>query len=635
MRWIFRILGGLVIAALLLGAGVFLLPGEKIASVALEQIRAATGREVTLEGDVELSYYPVLRVRTGPVTIANADWSAQGPMLQARALLIGVETAPLFRGQIRIKALEIEAPELLLERAGDGRVNWEIESGAGGAGGRQLAVALDKVALRQGSVRYLDHADGSRQAFSGVDAELRAPDLEGRAELTLSMAMTKGAEPVRLTGTIGQLMPFTRGETVAVTAKLSAGGGAVDFLGRANVQGDAAGEVTADLPQTAGFAGALGLGAVAPPTGMGQRIGARGKVVLTGGEKLALRQMELKLDQNALAIDADFDFSAGRPYVTARLKAGALDFSGLGGGGSGAPSTGWSGDTFDAGFLSAVNGQARLTATSIDLGTLTFGASDIGMTLERSRAVFSLTKVAAYEGMLGGEFVINNRSGLSVGGNLTMREVETQTFLSQVAGVTRLSGKAGGRVKFLGVGQTLDTIMKSLSGEGSLSMGGGHIKGIDLDELMRSGGGSGGTTIFDTLAATFTMDKGNLFNSDLKLVLPNVEATGKGRIGIGARDIDYLVTPVALKARGGKGLAIPVRIRGPWSNPRILPDLGAAVDLNLAEEKKALEDKAKKAVTQKLEEELNLKVEEGQSLEDAVKQKAEEEIMRGLQKLLE
>lgn len=634
MRWIFRIFGALLMALIVLVGGVFLLPGEKIANVALEQIRAATGREVSFEGDVELSWYPVLGVKAGKVTIANADWSENGPMLTAEALSVGVETAPLFSGQIRIRALEIEAPDLLLERRADGRGNWEIGSGEAGAGGRQLALSLDRVVMTGGHVRYLDHSDGSRQAFNGLDAELKAPDLAGRAELSLAMAMAEGQGKAELDAVIDGLAGFLGGEAVPVRADLGAGGGTLHFEGRAGTSGDAAGAVTADLPEVAKFAAALGLGAVAPPQGFGRRIGAEGQIVLTRGQELALRQMALRLDQNAMTLDADMDFSAGRPHVTARIKAGVLDFSTLGGGESGGGGEGWSTARIDAGALAAVNGSARLTAQSIDLGDLKLGASDIGMTLDRSRAVFTLAKLDAYEGSLGGEFVINNRSGLSVGGDLRAEGVETKTLLGDMAGITRLSGKAGGRLKFLGVGQSMDAIMKSLSGEGALEMGQGHIAGFDLDKLMRSGNGSGGTTIFDTLDASFTLEKGNMRNSDLKLLLPNVEATGKGRIGLGARDIDYLFTPVALKARDGKGLAIPVRIKGPWSGPKITPDLGAAVDLNFAEEKKELEDKAKAEVQKKLEEKLDMQVEEGQSLEDAVKQKAEEELLRGLQNLL-
>ncbi|MEP1933810.1 MAG: hypothetical protein ABJJ37_21265, partial [Roseibium sp.] len=115
----------------------------------------------------------------------------------------------------------------------------------------------------------------------------------------------------------------------------------------------------------------------------------------------------------------------------------------------------------------------------------------------------------------------------------------------------------------------------------------------------------------------------------------NFKADGKGRVGLGKQDIDYLFTPVALRANSGNGLAIPVRIRGPWANPKITPDVSAAIDLNLDKEKKKLEEKARKDVERKLQKELGVKAKKGQSTEDALKDKAEKELKRGLLKLLE
>ncbi|HCI06185.1 MAG TPA: AsmA family protein, partial [Sulfitobacter sp.] len=188
----------------------------------------------------------------------------------------------------------------------------------------------------------------------------------------------------------------------------------------------------------------------------------------------------------------------------------------------------------------------------------------------------------------------------------------------------------------------VDAIMRSLSGNGALRLGQGTIQGLDLNTLMGSGNGSGGTTVFDSLGATFAINAGNLRNDDLLFVLPNYEARGKGRVGLGAQDIDYLFTPAALRANSGKGIAIPVSIKGPWSNPRIQPDLEAAINLNLAEEKaklkekaKALEDDTKARAQEKLEKELGVSTQDGQSVEDAVKKKLEDKLKGELFKLFD
>ena len=162
--------------------------------------------------------------------------------------------------------------------------------------------------------------------------------------------------------------------------------------------------------------------------------------------------------------------------------------------------------------------------------------------------------------------------------------------------------------------------MNGLSGKGAVSMARGTIKGIDLDSLMRQGLATGGTTVFDSLSASYTMENGNLFNSDLLLSLPVISAAGEGRIGLGARDIDYLFTPRTASADSGGGVVIPVRIRGPWADPRIWPDME--------------KEQARQAVEEKIRDELNLPTTEGQSLEDAAKEKLETEILKGLGRLL-
>ena len=119
------------------------------------------------------------------------------------------------------------------------------------------------------------------------------------------------------------------------------------------------------------------------------------------------------------------------------------------------------------------------------------------------------------------------------------------------------------------------------------------------------------------------------------LILPQVETRGVGRIGLGRQDIDYLITPVAVRARSGSGLAIPVRISGPWASPRIVPDVGAALELNFEQERKAIEDQVQQEVGRALEKELGIVTEQGQSTEDAIQDKLEKELGRSLKKLFD
>ena len=369
------------------------------------------------------------------------------------------------------------------------------------------------------------------------------------------------------------------------------------------------------------------------PQGLGQRITASADLTLTEDRMLSLRDLVADLGGNTLRGAADVALN-GTPQVNAQLNAGALDLSGLtgggtvaGGGSAGNSGSGWPTSRIDASGLAAFNGAIALSADSIDLGALRLGASRTLLSNDR----FELRDVAAYGGRFTGELVMNNRSGLSVGGAVQARGVQMNPLLRDLIGLSRFTGLGDAEVSFLGVGQTVDAIMRSLSGSGAVNVGRGSIEGIDLDALLGSYDVKGGTTVFDSLGARFVMDKGVMRNDDLLLLLPNFNATGLGQIDLGAQTLDYTVTPKALRVNGGRGLAVPVRIVGPWADPQIKPDLQAAIDLNFAEEKAKVED----TVKQKLADELNVSPLEGQSIEDAVKDKVEDKLKKRLLRFLE
>jgi len=648
MRWIFRLIGAVVVmAAVILGALVFL-PSERIAQIAADQLSKATGRAVTLSGETTLSLYPVLGVSTGSVEVANADWSGAEPMLRAESLKIGVAPIPLLSGEIRITGLEIAQPQIRLERAADGRVNWDLgvdgvapsgqSDGGEPATSSRLALTLDRALITAASLRYTDHGSGAVQEIRDMDFDLRWPDYEGRA--TFEAVLRQAGAPVNVAGHVDRLGASIDGEVTPVMALVDGPGGGAAFEGRAGATPQAQGRLDLDLSDTAAFLAALGLGSVDLPEGFGTRIYGGADVTLTEARQVAVRGMALDLGGNAISGSADIDFSGDVPRINADLDAGALDLSQASGAGGGAGSggggdSGWSRAAIDASGLALANGAVALRADSIDLGDLKLDRTRLRITLDRSRAVVGLQEVRAYDGRVTGEFVANNRSGLSVGGDLSAEGIDLERFLGDAMDITRFSATASGTLQFLGVGQSVHAIMNSLSGEGRIGTGRGVISGIDLDRLMRSGEVTGGTTVFDEMSASFTMEDGNLYNRDLAMRLPLARATGEGRVGLGARDIDYLFTPVLLEGETRRGLAIPVRIRGAWADPRITPDLEKALDLNLREERKELEDQAEERLDRELRERLDLDTREGQSLEDAIREKVEDRALKSLRRLFD
>jgi AsmA protein len=641
MAWLFRILGALVVMVVICAVALLMLPGDRIAQVAVDQIKAQTGRDVVLRGQTTVSYYPVLGVSTGAVEIANAEWSEAGPMLVADSLKLGVDLMSLINGDVRITGLEMVNPQVLLEIGRDGRANWELgvdgvaPSGQPSGVSTALALSLDRALITGGQVQFTDHGSGARYQVDDLSLDLRWPQYRGTAQLALA-ARPQGAGLISLSGEIGNLAALIEGDSTSASLAAQADGGTLRYDGGFAMPLDLDGSLAVNLSDTGAFLAALGLPGIDLPPGLGRKASATANLRLTPAMDLSLRGLALTLDQNSLDGAVDVALGQDVPMVNATLAAGLIDLSAAaaggdaGGTGGGAADAGWSKTPIDASGLGLFNGRIDLTATGLRVAGLSFADASLTITVDRSRAVVVLNRLSGYSGGMSGQVVANNRNGLSVGGSLRATSVEMESLLNDLAGINRFTGKADTDLEFLSSGNSLHAIMNGLSGKGSLSMARGTIKGIDLDSLMRQGLATGGTTVFDSLSASYTMENGNLFNSDLLLRLPVISASGEGRIGLGARDIDYLFTPRTASADSGGGVVIPVRIRGPWADPRIWPDMEKAIDLNLKAEK----EEARQAVEDKIRDELNLPTNEGQSLEDAAKEKLETEILKGLGRLL-
>ncbi|TDK41239.1 AsmA family protein [Antarcticimicrobium luteum] len=637
MKWIFRIIGIVVAAAALAVVGVLFLPSERIAQIAADQIEAQTGRAVRIEGGVRVSLWPVLGAETGPVTLANADWAGAEPLLRADGLAIGVDARALIGGTMRVTRIVARQPVLNLTTRADGLGNWVFANaaaaGTGGTAGTEgnaaAPVTLDRLELTGARLFYSD-AGAAPVTLGPLDLNLDWPQGQDAADLTARLSQNGAV--IELSARIGAMQGLLAGKVVPLTASAAVGKARLGFDGRASIAGDAAGRVTAESPDTAALMAALGLGAVDLPKGAGRSAGLSAEATFTTDGRLSLRDMTLVLDQNRITGAADVTLAA-TPTVIAELSAGALDLSalgGAGGSGGGGAEAGWSTAPIDAGALGLFDGSVRLSAQGIDTGSIRLGPTEASLTLERSRAVLKLQPATIFGGSLRGQLVANGRKGLSLRGDLKAENVDMTALLRDLAGIERLSGKGTASVEFLGSGASMDAIMRSLSGQGNLSVGRGVISGIDLDKLFRSGAVTGGTTVFDSLTASYRIEGGNLRNEDLLLLLSSFKVAGSGRIGIGARDLDYLITPTAFEGTDSAGLQVPMRVTGPWSNPRFRPDLDAASKARLEEQKDKLEQRAK----EKLQEKLNLTIEDGQNAEEAIKDRLEDEAAKQLKKLL-
>ena len=650
IRWMIRSVFALLLLAVFAIAALFILPTERIARVATDKFTQITGRTLTIEGSVRPTVWPTLGVKTGPVTVSNADWSTAGPMVQASALEIGVDMAALIAGQVRVTGIRAENPRILLERARDGRENWVFGGSGGGSASPGMAgegtpFSLDLAEITGGSFRFIDHGTGSDIALTEVSGSVQIPSFTGPAEIALTATMN--GQEANVTAKLSDFKAFLEGRLIGLDLTLTAGPARLAFGGRGGWNPMALeGDLTADLADLTAITRLVGAPRPDLPQGLGAgNVSLSGKVTVTQKASLHLRGGSLALDDNRLSLDADLTTDGARPKLSAQISAGALSLAGLSGGqgggaSGGAQAAGWPTTPIDVSALGVMDAAVALSADSVDLGVAKLGTTRTLLTIDRARVVFDLREISAYQGNIAGQFVVNGRGGLSVGGDLRLAGLAMQPLLRDLGGYERLIGTGDLTLKFLGVGNSMDAIMKSLSGSGTVRLGKGELLGLDIAGMLRTLDanyvGPGQKTIFEAITASFAIDKGVLANDDLSFKAPYVTATGAGTVGLGARTLNYRLRPTALAAVDGTGgVMVPLLVTGTWAAPKFRLDLESLAKERLEEEAKKLEERAraeaaaaearaKAALEQKAQDELGITRQEGESLEDAAKRRAQE-----------
>lgn len=620
MRWIIRLAGLVVVLVLLAVAAVAFIPGERIAGIAAERFTAATGSEMRFLGEVRPSLWPEIGVATGAVEIDGPDGSA---MLSARGVSVGVDPFALLGGEVRIRGVEIDAPDLTLAIDANGRVNRDIGGGDTPGGGAAPAFTLDRLTIREGRVRIVS-ADGSVTEVENLSIDASLPDRAGPAEAAFSArAMGLDLEgDMRIEGAGA----FLAGGRAPVRLALSANGASLGFEGHASMSGVADGTLTAEVSNPRALPPLADL-----PPGLGaERITLRTGLALAG-DSLSLAGIDARLDGNTITGAADIALGGVRPRINADLDLGGFDLSSVD-----TPAdekdgpSGWSTDPIDVSFLGLADGRLRLTANALALGTARLGPTELTTVIEDRRSVTRIDRMQAYDGSVGGEVVLNGQSGFSTRLDLAGSALAISRLLSELVGYDRLVAAGDLRLDVLGTGPHMDAVMNSLDGEGAFDVGAGELIGLDIVGMIRSLDPSlvGNTrrTIFDRITVSFRVVDGVIIYDDLTVLAPLFRASGTGRIGVGGQTLDLRLMPELL---GGEraGIRVPLLVTGPWDAPRVALDLESLA-------RQTLESEVGQRLQREGAESLGVTVEEGQSVEDAVRGRLEEELRRGLGGLL-
>ncbi|MBL6952266.1 MAG: AsmA family protein [Alphaproteobacteria bacterium] len=152
----------------------------------INAVRDATGRELSIDGDISLDILPAPAFSAGNVRLANLPGAAAADMLTLKALEIRLALAPLISGEFQVTSVRLIQPRLVLEVLPDGRINWQFQptgsnaaSTEGGAKDSGLALTLDNLAVEDALLIYRDGRTGMEERLTQINLDGSAASLQG------------------------------------------------------------------------------------------------------------------------------------------------------------------------------------------------------------------------------------------------------------------------------------------------------------------------------------------------------------------------------------------------------------------------------------------------------------------------
>jgi AsmA family protein len=211
-RAVWIILGAVagLVALLLIGVAIAIAtvdPGRFVAPLAA-RVKADTGRDLTVQGpvDIKLSLEP--KIVLPGVAFGNAPWSKTREMLTAKRIEAQIALIPLLSRRFEVVEFTLVEPVITLETDASGRGNWEFESGnatsspapGGGTAGAGV-IGIGNFEIRNGTLSYRNGATGKVTIASIERMTLRARDMQ--APVAVDFRGKVDEIPVALAGDVG------------------------------------------------------------------------------------------------------------------------------------------------------------------------------------------------------------------------------------------------------------------------------------------------------------------------------------------------------------------------------------------------------------------------------------------------
>lgn len=200
----------LVLIAVVLTAVVMLVDPNDYKAEITALVQDATGRELTLVGDIELSVFPWLGLSLGAAQLSNAEGFGDNPFAQVEGVEIGVKIMPLLQQRLEMKTVRLQGLQVELARHADGRSNWQdlsagsetatapsAEPGKPPAVPSLAALAIGGLEVVDARLLWDDRQTGQRLEVSNLRLNTGPVALNQPVDVSLAMDLSMAAPAVK------------------------------------------------------------------------------------------------------------------------------------------------------------------------------------------------------------------------------------------------------------------------------------------------------------------------------------------------------------------------------------------------------------------------------------------------------
>lgn len=552
------------------------------------RMKAATGRDLVIAGNIDVSLSLSPRLIARQVSFRNAAWSDLPQMASLDQIEAEVAILPLLSGEIRIKDVVLRGGQMVVETNKDGVGNWVLDLQPAPAAPSESANTtssglprIDRMTIEDVTLLYRDGGTGARQtlAIKQFTAEEAA-----RAGIRIAVKGAWNDRPVELAGTTGLPRQFTEGP-LPLDLKGKLGDIALALrgeIGDPTTFSDLSLDIETEGPSLATLGAILG---IALPESKPYTLATR---LSGGGGKFTASDASAKVGGSDAAGNVVIDASADVTHLTATLTSQRLDFADMGldgGGSSSANSDGrlFSDEPWPIAWMQDIDGEITWP-----IGTLVRGGASarnvaFSLALKNGTAELKYVKADIAGGSVSGSGSMKPvKDSATLALKMNAKGIESAPLLSMMGLEDVLTvGRVNIALDVNGPGTSLHGLMGNLNGTANFAAGEGEVRNsfarlllANLFGLLTPGGGDGAR--ITCIAGNFNIKKGIATTRGTVVDTPNAIVVGAGNIDLGAERIDMRVDPKS-KNVGLSSIAVPVRVTGALASPTIVPDPVATV----------------------------------------------------------